>query len=221
MENISLVESVPLCSCGCGGLVAWRKNKKRWNIYIYHHHRKGISLTEDHKRKISESGKLERHSQWSGGIINSQGYILIKNREHPFANINGYVKEERLVMEKYLGRYLLPEEVIHHVNSIRSDNFIDNLELFPDKKSHDSYHKSKGGPFKGRKHKDTTKQKMSDARRKNPQPRNSHGVFVSRGKVDDELSHLGCPAHPMCRLSPRGCLRRTPLADIDWYGQKG
>lgn len=40
------------------------------------------------------------------------------------------VFEHRYVMEQKIGRALWPEETVHHVNGIRTDNRVENLELF-------------------------------------------------------------------------------------------
>lgn len=59
----------------------------------------------------------------------SQGYTLVKCKDHPHAGTWGFVFEHRLIMEKHLNRYLHSWEEIHHINGIKTDNRLENLEL--------------------------------------------------------------------------------------------
>ncbi len=63
------------------------------------------------------------------------GYVYIKRFGHPYAH-NNYVAEHRLAIEMFIGRYLKPEESVHHINGIRWDNRIENLMLFPNHSEH-------------------------------------------------------------------------------------
>lgn len=73
--------------------------------------------------------KLSGNPNWNGGILHCMGYIMIKTPHHPFKNTRGYVMEHRLVMEKEIGRYLEPTELVHHINHIKTDNRIENLKI--------------------------------------------------------------------------------------------
>lgn len=111
---------------------------------------RGRKLSEETKRKMSLAhkgqpmmgkpfGKGEKHPNWKNGKTMQEGYIMILNPEHPYS-INRYVFEHRLIIEKYLGRYLNPEERIHHLNNIKTDNRIENLKLFPNESEHQKFH---------------------------------------------------------------------------------
>jgi len=73
--------------------------------------------------------EIEHKPAWKGGKVSMLGYVFLKVKDHPYANKEGYVKRSRLVMEKFIGRYLQPQETIHHINEIRNDDRIENLKL--------------------------------------------------------------------------------------------
>lgn len=73
------------------------------------------------------------NGRWRGGICQSDyGYVLeYVRRDHPFASMltKGYIPQHRLVMATHLGRPLTRDEAVHHINGIKNDNRIENLQL--------------------------------------------------------------------------------------------
>lgn len=79
----------------------------------------------------------EKHYAWKGRLIDKDGYVLIHQKGHPNARKHThYIFEHRLVMEDFLGRTLLPGEVVHHKNGVKEDNRIENLQLFENNAAH-------------------------------------------------------------------------------------
>ncbi len=102
------------CLCDCGNeTLVYQPNIKSGRIVSCGCKRKADALSR-RKEKTEHNG-----------------YVFVKIPEHPRAGVRSKrVREHILVMEKHLGRYLLPHETVHHINGIRSDNRLENLELW-------------------------------------------------------------------------------------------
>lgn len=63
--------------------------------------------------------------------LNQNGYaVLTGYPSHPNAFKNGSLLEHVYVMSEVLGRPLAPGENVHHINGVRDDNRVENLELW-------------------------------------------------------------------------------------------
>lgn len=92
------------------------------------------------RSKHGRGSKLEKNYFWKGGKTKTRdGYIYVKMNNHPHATVAGYVLEHRLVMEREIGRYLKPKEIVHHEDKNRSNNHPSNLLLFENNAAHLKY----------------------------------------------------------------------------------
>ena len=94
---------------------------------------KNPTFTPEARTKRREVGaKISRGDKspvWKGGKhLNSNGYIVVYVSDHPHA-VHHYVLEHRLIVEKQLERRLAPDEIVHHINGITTDNRPENLEI--------------------------------------------------------------------------------------------
>ena len=109
------------CKCDCGGstVTLAYKLKTGWTRSC------GCLAAES-----SRNRRGDRRYNWKGGRSMDNGYVRFLMPDHHRANKRGYVYEHLIVMETHLGRRLAPKENVHHKNGNRSDNRIENLELW-------------------------------------------------------------------------------------------
>jgi hypothetical protein len=132
------------------GIPSWNKGTKG----VMHSWNKGKTgiyskQTIARMRQAGLKRPPEKHPRWKGGVRYHRGYRFIFSPEHPNKTANNCVAEQRLVVEKHLGRFLNRKEIVHHINHIKSDNRLENLILFSDNHCHMLFH-SKCGDIKGR-----------------------------------------------------------------------
>lgn len=66
----------------------------------------------------------ENAYNYKGGHTTTQGYVTVRRKD------GSATFKHRVVMEDKLGRRLAQDETVHHLNGVRDDNRIENLELW-------------------------------------------------------------------------------------------
>jgi hypothetical protein len=70
----------------------------------------------------------EKAANYKVGSRHSREYIEVEAHWHPGRNKRGYVSLHRLVLEARLGRFLRPDEIVHHRDHDKRNNHWENLE---------------------------------------------------------------------------------------------
>ena len=86
----------------------------------------------------------ESNPAWKGGVTlrsRKGNYVQVKYVRAPdwatlMARKDGYVMEHRLIMAQMVGRTLLRQETVHHIDHNPLNNDPSNLELHPDNRTH-------------------------------------------------------------------------------------
>lgn len=109
------------CECECGT----RRNICSNNLSAGRTLSCGCRVADWNRAHTRESSP-----SWKGGRIVQDGYVLVYRPEHPRAKKNGYVREHTVIMEESIDRYLIKGEEVHHINGVKDDNRLENLELW-------------------------------------------------------------------------------------------
>ena len=107
LKAAGLVPGKPCQAAGCDGVAVSRGYCNKH----YSRLRQGVPIDSDDRRPTG-TGHLDRNGYITVGVAGRR------------------VLQHRLVMEQHLGRELLPGENVHHINGVRDDNRIENLELW-------------------------------------------------------------------------------------------
>lgn len=103
-KKAELAARVNLCECGCGTLVSRR-------------------FEAGHQTRL-----LPREEQARRGRLNDGSKQRNRGSGKWYRKVGGK-HEHRVLMEKKLGRKLLPSEIVHHKNRDKRSNEDDNLEV--------------------------------------------------------------------------------------------
>jgi len=101
-------------------------------------HVQTVLLTNNALRLPQGAQRGEANGSWIGGRkVDLDGYVLVAAPSgHPCARKDGLMYEHRLVLEAYLGRYLLPLETVDHIDGLHLHNAPSNLRVFASNADH-------------------------------------------------------------------------------------
>lgn len=126
-------DNIRFCSHACCGIAA-KKAKLVACAYCgreFEATRKRFCSVECVSAHAKETGVRRRSGKWD-----EKGYTIL------YVGKKNGKKEHIVVMEAYVGRKLMDDEVVHHINGDKKDNRIENLRIMA-RAEHASYHRRK------------------------------------------------------------------------------
>lgn len=109
--------TLPTVDCAVDGCDRPKKSQVYCSTHEYQHQ----------NGRVPGEVRTPTPGEWGKWFVGSDGYVV---RSRTLDGIVERQLEHRHVMEQVLGRSLLPHENVHHLNGQRSDNRLDNLELW-------------------------------------------------------------------------------------------
>ncbi len=103
-----------------------------------------VTFTEEWRRKLSMSALKRGEANAKGFSLKPNGYIEITRGPH-----KGRMQHV-VVMEELIGRSLLPDECVHHIDENRANNSPENLQLMT-RSEHASLHAKQQATYRKRK----------------------------------------------------------------------
>jgi hypothetical protein len=95
----------------------------------------GGRLCKSHRNRLARTGDVRadepiRVATGEGSLSHGYRKVPIPDEARAFFPGESQTLEHRIVMAVHLGRPLLPDETVHHINGVRTDNRLENLELW-------------------------------------------------------------------------------------------
>jgi len=126
-------KKVKVHCCICGKEIERTPKNILNNVYCSHR-----CVGIGHSKLVKPKGK--NHHSWKTNV--SYRYVQCPKDYLSMSTEAGRVAEHRLIVAQAIGRPLLKKEAVHHVNEDKTDNRLENLELFETRAAHKAFHRN-------------------------------------------------------------------------------